>query len=74
MDIILSFTHHVAGYQSGDSIQPGVEDGSIREIPSIVDMVKIPVDLPKGEWVISFRWDCEHSYQIWASCGDVTIV
>merc|ERR1711871_1438924 len=59
------------GYQSGNSIQPGVVDGSIREIPSVVDEVIIPEDLPKGEWVLSFRWDCEHSYQIWANCGDV---
>lgn len=62
------------GYQSGNSIQPGVEDGSIREIPSVVDMVQIPRELPKGDWVISFRWDCEHTYQVWSSCGDVTIV
>lgn len=61
------------GYQSGDSVQPGVEDTE-REIPSVVDLVKIPEDLTPGDYVLSFRWDCEHTYQIWTSCGDVTIV
>ena len=24
-------------------------------------------------YVVSFRWDCEQTKQIWSSCGDVTI-
>jgi len=27
-----------------------------------------------GEWVLGWRWDCEESNQVWASCSDVTIV
>lgn len=40
----------------------------------IVDMVQIPHDLPAGQYVLGWRWDCEESNQIWASCSDVTIV
>ena len=40
----------------------------------IVDQVQIPSTLPKGDYVLGFRWDCEESNQIWASCSDVTIV
>merc|ERR1712156_944214 len=39
----------------------------------IVDMVKIPESLPLGEYVLSFRWDCEESSQIWTQCADVKI-
>eukprot|EP01050_Picozoa_sp_SAG11_P000261 SAG11_NODE_6_length_32111_cov_33.703174_18_plen_72_part_00 len=32
-----------------------------RDIPGleIVDRVEIPADLPAGEWVLGWRWDCE---------------
>merc|ERR1712232_1551543 len=40
---------------------------------SVVDKVRIP-DVPPGEYVVSFRWDCEQTPQIWAQCADVTIV
>merc|ERR1712242_381780 len=39
----------------------------------IVDMVKIPESIPLGEYVLSFRWDCEESSQIWTQCADVKI-
>jgi hypothetical protein len=46
-----------------------------RDLPGleIVDRVRIPADLPAGEWVLGWRWDCEQSSQIWSSCSDVTI-
>ena len=40
----------------------------------IVDTVALPADLPSGEYVLGWRWDCEESNQIWTSCSDVTIV
>lgn len=40
----------------------------------IVDMVQIPEDLPAGSYVVGFRWDCEESNQIWASCSDVDVI
>ena len=39
----------------------------------IVDRVQIPSDLPEGDYVLGWRWDCEQSNQIWMSCSDVTI-
>lgn len=40
---------------------------------SVVDKVKVP-DVPPGEYVVSFRWECEQTPQIWSQCSDVTIV
>ena len=40
----------------------------------IVDEVLIPKDLPVGEYVLGWRWDCEESTQVWSNCADVTIV
>ena len=36
------------------------------------DYLKVP-DVPPGEYVLSFRWDCEASAQVWQSCADITI-
>merc|ERR1712000_215457 len=38
----------------------------------IVDLVKVP-DVPPGDYVFSFRWDCEQTPQIWSQCADVRI-
>ena len=40
---------------------------------TLVDRVTIPADLEAGEYVISWRWDCEQTPQVWNSCADVTI-
>jgi len=39
---------------------------------SVVDKVRIP-QIPPGEYVVSFRWDCEQTPQIWTTCSDITI-
>lgn len=39
---------------------------------AIQDLVHVP-DLPAGEYVIGFRWDCETSSQVWTQCSDITI-
>lgn len=39
----------------------------------IVDLLQIPIDIPPGDYVLQWRWDCEETAQIWASCADVTI-
>ena len=39
----------------------------------IVDEVLIPADLPAGDYVLGWRWDCEESSQVWSNCADVTI-
>jgi len=52
----------------------GMTDGSTA-VPDleIVDMIQIPSDLPAGQYVVGWRWDCEESNQIWQSCSDVSI-
>jgi hypothetical protein len=41
---------------------------------SLVDGLRIPSDLPAGEYVLGWRWDVEETAQVWASCADVSIV
>ena len=41
---------------------------------AIQDEVRVPRDLPAGDYVVGFRWDCETSSQVWSSCADITIV
>merc|ERR1712176_914481 len=38
----------------------------------IIDKVKVP-DMPPGDYVTSFRWDCEQTPQIWSQCADIKI-
>ena len=40
---------------------------------SIIDTVQIPQDLQPGKYVMSFRWDCEQTGQVWNSCADIMI-
>jgi len=40
---------------------------------SIIDKVLVPKDLEPGEYLLSWRWDCEQSHQIWQNCADITI-
>lgn len=39
---------------------------------SIVDKVKVP-ELAPGDYVLSFRWDCEQTAQIWSQCADIRV-
>lgn len=40
---------------------------------SIIDKVKIPENLEAGYYVLSFRWDCEQTPQVWATCASVKL-
>ena len=40
---------------------------------AIEDRLKVPKELPPGDYVLGWRWDCEESTQVWANCADVTI-
>ena len=40
---------------------------------TIMDEVEVP-DLPPGEYVLSFRWDCEQTSQIWNACSNIRII
>lgn len=58
----------------------GVAPCTLEEMKSrtmdfgIVDLVKIPMGIPEGDYVLSFRWDCEQLPQVWGNCADVKIV
>ena len=39
----------------------------------IVDALRVPAGLAPGAYVLSLRWDCEKSAQIWTNCADVTV-
>merc|ERR1719240_259888 len=40
---------------------------------AVEDSVVVPADIPAGDYVLGWRWDCEQTTQIWASCADITI-
>jgi len=39
----------------------------------VVDQVRVPSNIPAGDYYLSFRWDSEQTPQVWSSCADVTI-
>jgi len=38
------------------------------------DLVQVPSDIPEGDYILSFRWDCQRSAQVWSSCANIKIV
>lgn len=38
------------------------------------DRVQVPQSLETGPYVLSFRWDCENTPQVWNSCANIEIV
>jgi len=40
---------------------------------SIVEEVALPSHLVPGEYMLSWRWDCEKSSQVWFTCADITV-
>mmetsp|Transcript_70784 Transcript_70784/g.170957 ORF Transcript_70784/g.170957 Transcript_70784/m.170957 type:complete len:466 (+) Transcript_70784:80-1477(+) len=53
-----------SGHSNGGPLLPNLE---------MVDRVRIPATLRPGPYVLQWRWDCEESDQVWASCADVSI-
>merc|ERR1712215_38667 len=39
----------------------------------VIDYVEIPSHLEQGRYVLSFRWDCQQSSQIWNVCANIDI-
>ena len=37
------------------------------------DLVEVPESLEPGEYVLSFRWDCQESPQVWNSCANIHV-
>jgi hypothetical protein len=40
---------------------------------NIVDLMHVPENLEPGKYLLSWRWDCEQSPQIWQNCADIVI-
>jgi len=40
----------------------------------IIDKVVVPENLQPGEYVLSFRWDCKCSPQVWGACSNILIL
>lgn len=38
------------------------------------DVLEVPETLELGDYVLSFRWDCERTPQVWNSCANIKIV
>lgn len=54
---------------------PGISGyGKVAWKWSIVDKVLVPSHLEAGRYLLSWRWDCEESTQVWQNCADVTLV
>lgn len=41
---------------------------------SILEKVKVPTNLKPGAYLLSWRWDCEQSAQVWQNCADIKVV
>ena len=41
---------------------------------AVRDVLKVPSDLPAGDYVLGFRYDCEATAQVWNSCSDIKLV
>ena len=40
----------------------------------VVDRLQVPADLAPGKYVLSHRWDCEQTPQVWFTCSDIDVV
>ena len=71
----LEYTTHAINITKDEQFTPEfLKISPNNKIPAIVDKVKVPADLPAGDYVVGWRWDCEHTAQVWSGCGDVTVV
>ena len=62
--------------QSGRPAFPPHGPGLVgnRHDIAVRDVLKVPGDLPPGDYVLGFRYDCEATAQVWNSCSDIKLV
>jgi len=41
---------------------------------TVMDEVMVPEDIEPGDYVLSFRWDCEQTPQVWNACSNIRIL
>eukprot|EP01065_Artemidia_motanka_P022797 TRINITY_DN269_c0_g2_i1.p2 TRINITY_DN269_c0_g2~~TRINITY_DN269_c0_g2_i1.p2 ORF type:complete len:247 (+),score=44.05 TRINITY_DN269_c0_g2_i1:622-1362(+) len=61
------------GYQRCSPMLPEEGPCNLVVMPDVADLVRVP-RVPAGDYVVSWRWDCEQTSQVWSGCGDVTVV
>ena len=49
-------------------------DGVDWNVHAVRDMVVVPSNLPAGDYVLGYRYDCEATAQVWSNCADITLV
>ena len=49
------------------------KDLSTGDYWAFKDLVDVPADLDAGNYVLSWRWDCLGSPQIWNACANIII-
>ena len=49
------------------------KEASIGDLWAFKDLVEVPTSLTPGDYVLSFRWDCLDSPQIWSACANIKI-
>lgn len=71
----MQFPEPAAGLSGYTGYYPDASfDGIVTAFPyNIVDRVVVPADIAAGDYVLSWRWDCEQSNQVWQNCADVTV-
>jgi len=52
---------------------PLKSDGEV-EHGHVIDYVEVPANIEPGRYILSFRWDCQKSQQIWNVCANIDIV
>ena len=40
----------------------------------VIDIIEVPEGLEPGKYVLSFRWDCQKTPQVWNLCANVDIL
>jgi len=60
---------------TANPILPDQEEGGDYDYGHghVIDKIRIPSSLESGEYVLSMRWDCKCSPQVWAFCSNVRI-
>merc|ERR1712187_181941 len=49
------------------------KEADTGDVWAFKDLVEVPERLLPGDYVLSFRWDCLESPQIWSACANIKI-
>jgi len=71
-----SGTHPPGSQWTANPILPEMEEGGSNKMGHghVIDYVEVPEYLQPGKYVLSFRWDCKCSPQVWAVCSNIMII